>query len=162
MSKKLLMNNHSENGFEWDYEKKSEKPVPLSVLCPEYVNGNNINLNTFSNNQVLEVDISRVSYSNGDPQLMLLVDKNKGGKVYWNEDGLVIRVGNTPSFYKKLSYPTTLKLTLIDNIFSLYIDEILQISISTYTSQWLPFAGAQGSGRITATGFRYKNFEKRG
>lgn len=90
MSKKLIMNNHSELDFDWDYDKKSDIPVSVRNLLSEYYTGSNINLNVFSDKQILELDIHEVKCIDNDPQIMLLSSNNTGGKVYWDNNILKI------------------------------------------------------------------------
>lgn len=121
----------AENITEWDIEKTSNTPIPVQYLWKEHFNGININLDLFSNNQVLEMDISQVNSGDNDPQIMLLCDNNTGGKVYWyGSDCNTLKMGNNPNFVLKLTYPVKLRVTLINNTFSLYINDVFQDSVN--------------------------------
>lgn len=160
MSKKLLMNNcaDAENEFEWDYEKTSENPISIKDLCKVFWNGHNIDFNTTSNNQILEIDIQNVISDGTDPQVILLCSNRVGGKIFWENDSSIKVGGYNLRF--NINYPIKLKLVLIDNTFSVYANGILKSSTSVYNSAWLPHAGLQlKKTDIIATGFRYKNFE---
>lgn len=157
------INDSSELDFDWDYDKKSDIPVSIRNLCSEYCVGPDIKLNVFSDEQILELDLCEVKYGNNDPQIMLLSSNNTGGKVYWDANIGVLKMSNNPSFDLQLNYPCKLKVTLIDGIFSLYIDGVLKTSTKACTSEWLTHTGMQflaSSRDLIVTGFRYKNFKK--
>lgn len=166
MSKKLMMNNYSSDGFKWDIDKKSDAPVSIKELCSEYVDSaGNVSLNKFSNNHVLEVDIESVQFSTNtnEPRIQLLCNNiGLGGHIYWNRGNSVI-IANSGYYSVTPTYPCTFKVTLIDNIFTFYIDDMLIKKVSTYSSAYNIVTGIRLQAQnidILTTGFRYKNFEE--
>lgn len=107
------------------------------------------------------MDISSVTSGENDPQIMLLCNSGIGGKVYWDGTyGATLKMGNNPNFVLQLTYPVKLRVALINNTFSLYINDILQDSVNAYPSVWLPFTGIQIKGqRMLATAIRYKKID---
>lgn len=160
MSRKLMI-NYAELDFNWDYDKKSDTPVSIRNLLSEYVVGWDINLNVFSDNQMLEIDLHEVKHINNDPQIMLLCSNNTGGKVYW--DNGVLKLANDKNFSLNLKTPCKLTVSLRNNIVYLYVDRELKASGVVYSSVWFKYTGIQflyNNRDLIVTGFRYKNFNR--
>lgn len=160
MSKKLLMNNYRENGIEWDINLKSDIPISVLELCSEYVEGRDIKLNKYSNNQVLEVDIEKIFPIINEPRIQLLSKSNFGGQIYWDKDSFTI--ANTGSYSVPFYPPCTVKVALIDNVFYVYVNDLLIKETSAYSSSNLFLNGVKlqtNPADMIVTGFRYKNFE---
>lgn len=137
--------------------------IHLFLLEIYYLNnytGNNINLNVFSDKQILELDIHEVKCIDNDSQIMLLYTNNTGSKIYW--DNNILKIPNDPNFNLELKTPCKLTLELNNDIF-LYIDGILKTSGKSYTSIWFKYTGIQfiySNRDLIVTGFRYKNFNR--